>query len=257
MLKMYIDSKFSGNTPDFWEDNREQSNFEQSVRFCVIDPLRSLFEKYSRPGALMLEGGCGMGNYVAYYAARGWRTIGLDFAQETLKKLLANQPNLTVCVGDVSKLPFDKETFDIYYSGGVVEHFEEGPKTALLEARRVLKKNGILLVSVPYFSPLKQMLYPFKKNFWRKVKKEEADNAIQDKSFFQYAYRPAEFKKILSEAVFEVIETKGYSILWGLYDIPFLKNIAEKFTRPKNSAIKKRRKANFNRQYRTCLQLKG
>ncbi|MDW8305257.1 MAG: class I SAM-dependent methyltransferase [Acidobacteriota bacterium] len=226
---MYHNKRFSGNTPDYWEDNWGQSDFEQAVKFCVIDPLRPLFEKYLFPGAIMFEGGCGLGNYVAYYTARGWRVIGLDFAQKTLKRLREYQPNLPVCVGDVSKLPFGDEVFDLYYSGGVVEHFESGPELALSEARRVLKRNGILLVSVPYLNPLREFLYYFKKDTWRKVKKEEIDlEEIEGKSFFQYVYRPSEFKNALSDAGFEVIETKGYSILWGLYDIPFLQKVLER-----------------------------
>lgn len=222
---MYHKQAHAGNTPDFWEKNWEASSFERAVQFCVIDPLRPLFEKYSRPGALMLEGGCGMGNYVTYYASRGWRVIGLDFAQETLKKLRIRQPGLNLCGGDVSRLPFADETFDLYYSGGVVEHFEGGAEASLREARRVLKKDGILLISVPYHSPLRQILFPLKRDIWRKVEKPEVDkngDIRQDKIFFQYAYRQKEFKKMLSESGLRVIETQGYAVLWGLYDIPFL-----------------------------------
>ena len=85
MLKMYHDQANAGSTPDFWEENWENNRFEEAVKFCRIDPLRPLFEKYSKPGSLMLEGGCGMGQYLAYYAARGRRVIGLDFAFSTLR----------------------------------------------------------------------------------------------------------------------------------------------------------------------------
>src|SRR5215210_2043429 len=153
MLKMYHEQAHTGSTPDFWEANWENTEFETAVRFCPTDPMRPLFEKYSRPGTLMLEGGCGIGNYLAYYGARGRRVIGLDFAFNTLKKLHSRLENLSLCCGDVSSLPFADETFDLYYSGGVVEHFEGGADRALAEARRVLKPDGILLISVPYFSP--------------------------------------------------------------------------------------------------------
>ena len=84
MLKMYHKQDHAGNTPDFWEENWEAAEFEQAVSFCAVDPLRPLFEKYLRPDSLMLEGGCGMGNYVAYYSARGFNVVGLDFAQRAL-----------------------------------------------------------------------------------------------------------------------------------------------------------------------------
>lgn len=221
---MYLGQSHAGNTPDFWEENWERSRFEENVEFCRIDPLRPLFEKYSREGSLMLEGGCGLGQYLAYYDLKGRKVVGLDFAQKALKNLRRRQQHLNLCAGDVSQLPFADETFDLYYSGGVVEHFEGGAEKSLREARRVLKKDGILLISVPYYSPLRRILLPLKKAEWRKVEKSEVDQKkfSADKKFFQYAYRPKEFEKILSEANLRVIEKQGYAIIWGLYDIPFL-----------------------------------
>ena len=229
MIKMYIEQNHSGNTPDFWEENWENSNFKESTRSCKLNPLRPLFEKYSEPGSLMLEGGCGMGNYLTYYSSRGWRVVGVDFAQRSLKSLHKRQDQLPICGGDVAKLPFADETFDLYYSGGVVEHFEGGAEMALDEARRVLKKDGVLLITVPYQSPLRRVLMPFKKNEWRTVKGAEVDNGqtYAKKHFFQYAYKTSEFEKMLAEADLKVIEKKGCGVLWGLYDIPFLNKNGE------------------------------
>jgi SAM-dependent methyltransferase len=224
MLKMYHDQANAGSTPDFWEENWENNRFEEAVKFCRIDPLRPLFEKYSKPGSLMLEGGCGMGQYLAYYAARGRRVIGLDFAFSTLRKFHAREKDVPLTCGDVSRLPFADGSFDLYYSGGVVEHFEGGAEASLSEARRVLKKDGVLLISVPYFSPLRRALLPFKKKEWRKTPAPavDADEKFTDRRFFQYAYRKKEFEKMLSAAGLAVRETVGYSFIWGLYDIPFL-----------------------------------
>lgn len=226
MLKMYHNQAHPGNTPDFWEENWAVSEFEKAVSFCSVDPLRPLFEKYLRPGSLMLEGGCGMGNYVTYYSARGFRVIGLDFAQRALKTLKMRQPKLKLCGGDVSSLPFADGTFDLYYSGGVVEHFEGGAERALLEARRVLKEDGVLLISVPYFSPLRRLLMPFKLNEWRRVRGSSVDqnNAFQGKTFFQYAYQTTEFEEILLKAGLRTIQRQGYAVLWGLYDLRAPKN---------------------------------
>ncbi len=236
MLKMYHKQTHAGNTPDFWEENWEAGHFEESLRFCATDPLRPLFEKYSKEGSLMLEGGCGLGQYLAYYAAKGRRVVGLDFAQQALKTLRKRQNELDLCGGDVSNLPFADETFDLYYSGGVVEHFEGGAEKSLQEAARVLKKDGVLLISVPYFSPLRRILAAFKKDQWRKTEKPEIDanEHFAGNKFFQYVYRPHEFEKMLAEANLRVIEKRGYAVLWGLYEIPFL-NRSGKSEFPVNS----------------------
>lgn len=221
---MYLKQSHAGNTPDFWEENWEKSQFEESVKFCRIDPLCPLFEKYSQKGSLVLEGGCGLGQYAAFYTLEGRRVVGLDFAQQTLKDLRRRQNHLELCAGDVSELPFADKTFDLYFSNGVVEHFEGGAEKALKEARRVLKKDGVLLISVPYISPLRRILLPLKKAEWRKVIEPEIDRGevFEGKKFFQYAYLTNEFEKMLSEADLQVVEKQGYSVIWGLYDIPFL-----------------------------------
>jgi ubiquinone/menaquinone biosynthesis C-methylase UbiE len=224
MLKMYHKQTHAGNTPDFWEENWEASQFEESLKFCAIDPLRPLFEKYSKEGSLMLEGGCGLGQYLAYYASKNRRVVGLDFAQQALKNLHKRQDYLNLCGGDVSNLPFADETFDLYYSGGVVEHFEDGAEKSLAEAARVLKKDGVLLISVPYYSPLRRVLSHFKKDQWQKVTKSETDvkTVYDDKKLFQYAYRPPEFQKMLADAGLKIVEKQGYAVIWGLYELPLL-----------------------------------
>lgn len=222
MLKMYHEQAHSGSSPDFWDDTWESSTFEESVRFSVVDPLRPLFEEYLKPDSLMLEGGCGMGNYVSYYAARGYRVIGLDFAQRALNTLHIRQPNLELSGGDVSQMPFADETFDLYYSGGVVEHFEGGAERSLQEAARVLKKDGTLLISVPYYSPIRRIMTPFRKHKWRVVADAvRDDNSMGDKQFFQYAYTRSEFSKMLDDAGLRLMKTQGYAVLWGLYELPF------------------------------------
>ena len=224
MLKMYHERSHSGSSPDFWDENWAASHFEESVRFCVVDPLRPLFEKYLRPDSLMLEGGCGMGNYITYYAARGYKVVGVDFAQKALSTLHKRQPDLMLSGGDVARLPFADETFDLYYSGGVVEHFEDGAEAALNEARRVLKDSGVLLISVPYFNPLRRFLSPFRKQEWRLVKHSETNgDSIPGKKFFQYAYKPGEFEGMLSKAGLRTVERQPYAVIWGLGEIPFLR----------------------------------
>lgn len=222
MLKMYHLKSASGGTPDFWEDTWNEVDFDQSLRFCDVDPLRPLFERYARPGASMLEGGCGQGQYVVHNARRGVNVVGLDFAREALSRLRARGPQLKLCLGDVAALPFRDESFDVYYSGGVVEHFEGGAEQALSEARRVLRRDGVLLISVPYYSPLRRAVAASRGD-WRFVSRASVDTPEErgERQFFQYAYTRREFERLLEAAGLRVISTQGYAIIWGLHDMPF------------------------------------
>ena len=230
MLKMYHQKLHKGDSPALWEETWKQTSFEEALRFCEHDPLRPLFERYTPPGTVMLEGGCGQGQYVAHYKARGVRVVGLDFAQSTLAILRSRYADLMLCTGDVAALPFQDGAFDLYYSGGVVEHFETGAGPALREARRVLRPGGVLLISVPYVSLMRRALSPFKSSLWKRVPRAEVDagDVRKGRQFFQYVFTRSEFEQELAAAGFRVIGTQGYGILWGLYDVSLLQTLTEK-----------------------------
>lgn len=228
MLKMYHRHDEAGDSPAYWEEFGSGTTLADHLRFCEIDPLAPLFRRVVKRGSVMLEGGCGRGQYVAYYSARGATVIGLDFAREWLRAAHNEIPSLKLCAGDVGALPFPDHTFDVYYSGGVVEHFERGAERALAEARRVLKPDGVLLLSVPYFSPLRQALTAFGRDTWRRVPAPTVDAAGDDRlRFYQYAYTVGEFSRMLSAAGFTVTDTQGYAVVWGLYDIGPIQRAAE------------------------------
>jgi len=69
---------------------------------------------------------------------------GLDIVP--LKKLPPNYSKFVL--GDCHKMPFKDKTFDTIVSGDMIEHIEN-PSAFLKEAKRVLKDDGLLIVSTP------------------------------------------------------------------------------------------------------------
>ena len=86
MLKMFHQAQHAGS-PTFWDDTWSDGQLEEAIRFCDLDPLRPLFERYAPPGTRLLEGGCGRGQYVVYYSRKGVRVTGIDFAAGALVRL--------------------------------------------------------------------------------------------------------------------------------------------------------------------------
>ena len=109
---MYHRHVEAGGSAAYWEEFGRHGTLADRVRFCDVDPLRPLFLRFLTPGATMLEGGCGRGQYVAYYTARGAKVIDLDFARDWLKRIHDEAPSLRLCAGDVGSLPFPDATFD-------------------------------------------------------------------------------------------------------------------------------------------------
>ena len=99
--------------------------------------------------ALLLDVGAGEGALVERYRNEGWDIVGADSAYES--------PH--VKRADLLSLPFDDGSFDTVLCLDVLEHVEllDQP-LALTEIVRVLKDDGLLLLSVPNLAHLHSRL---------------------------------------------------------------------------------------------------
>ena len=97
-------------------------------------------------GKKILDIGCGSGRNMKWLESVGATVTGVDLSPELVKA--TRKLGLDVVEGDATKLPFKDNTFDVVYSLGVVEHFEETEK-AVKEHVRVCKKGGTIAVVVP------------------------------------------------------------------------------------------------------------
>lgn len=100
-----------------------------------------------RPGARLLDAGCGTGNNLVHLADLG-RPIGVDVSEEALR--LCQTRRVTVARGSVLSLPFREATFDLVTSFDVLYHrWVADDGAAVRELTRVLRPGGLLLVRVP------------------------------------------------------------------------------------------------------------
>ncbi len=117
--------------------------------------VRYLFELANRPiqGSRILDCGCGFGIDSMILAAHGAAEVrGIDVNPEWiasihryLKELDWNLPIHTK-VGDAAKLEFPDNTFDVLLSVEAISHYRD-VDSFLKEAHRVLKKDGVLIIS--------------------------------------------------------------------------------------------------------------
>jgi len=112
---------------------------------------------------LDIASGEGYGSYILSKNALG--VIGVDIDKETVldaqKKYLND--NLTFKIGSADNIPVDSESIDIVVSFETIEHHDKHEEM-LLEIKRILKPDGILIMSSPdkkYYSDLTGQKNPF------------------------------------------------------------------------------------------------
>lgn len=198
----------------YWSDHWRTISFDGLVAWTRKEDilgstftLSKAFRRFLPRKGKIIEGGCGLGQWVKVLKEWGYDIEGVDFSKETIETVKEYDPTLPVNVGDVLKLPYPKDYFTGYISLGVVEHFEEGPERALKEAYRVLGDEGILCVSVPYYNPIRQFKSVL--GFYKKKK---------DGEFYQYAFTKQEFSRILEDCGFIIVSTIPYDTVKGLKD---------------------------------------
>lgn len=101
---------------------------------------------------LALDIGSGKGDFLLDFTKHGGNIIGLEKNDEYIKHAnnLAAQANLRISVksGVVEKLPFNDDKFLFINMSEVIEHVEY-PNRVISEACRVLRKDGVVYMSVP------------------------------------------------------------------------------------------------------------
>ncbi len=98
-----------------------------------------------------LDLGCGTGAVLAELEKRG-DAVGLDMNSAALT-MTAQRGARRLVMGKGERLPFGDHAFDRVVALDVFEHIEDD-EAAFLEARRVLKPGGRLILSVPAFMSL-------------------------------------------------------------------------------------------------------
>lgn len=207
---------------DPWESYWSKADIKKEVETCKTDELLEVIDKFVSKKDKIIEAGCGLGRWVIYFKTRGYDIIGVDNYANAIKRLRKYDSGLKLKVADIEKLPFKKESFDVYLSFGVVEHVEEGPEKALLEAKRILKKGGIIILETPHDSFLRRV----KRKVGRIKKKKEKNIKLQ---FYEYRFEGGELKKFLRKTGFKVVGEWPKDIdmveesigLWS--DFPFLR----------------------------------
>lgn len=186
----------------FWTEHWGGHSVEELLVVARRSPLTPLITGALPAEGVILEAGCGLGQYVLLLRERGWRVAGVDWSLEALAacRRVAAAPlavmelrTLAVCDGALAG----------YVSLGVVEHDAQGPDAILAEARRVLAPGGVLVVSVPYVNGARRLAAPW-------IRRRNRALAGRGGEFYQYAFSRAELMATLARHGFSVRSAHPY-----------------------------------------------
>ncbi len=109
-----------------------------------------LVSTYVPANARILDIACGSGFGSHLLAEKGFDVTGADLSQETVNACESGfkHPSLRFIQADATALPFANQHFDAIVSFETIEHTTQYKKV-LEEFKRVLKPQGIILISTP------------------------------------------------------------------------------------------------------------
>lgn len=140
----------------FWAGHAESLAHQMAIHTESRRPLLKLLEKYlpCDSGSRFLEVGCGtaLDSCLLLERRPAAEAMAIDLSLQATVLAARNAGSLRrplrAAVADLHKLPFPSASFDLVFSQGVLEHFEDA-WPALREQVRVLRPQGVLVVDVP------------------------------------------------------------------------------------------------------------
>jgi ubiquinone/menaquinone biosynthesis C-methylase UbiE len=123
--------------------------YEQFSTLERVSKIISLVEKYSF-GNKILDVGTASGNIATLLAEKGFEAFALDLNKNFLNyaKKKREFGKIIYVHADAMHLPFGANVFDAVILGEIIEHVAY-PEKLIVEAKKVLKKGGILIITTP------------------------------------------------------------------------------------------------------------
>ncbi|WP_195198700.1 class I SAM-dependent methyltransferase [Faecalispora jeddahensis] len=120
-------------------------------------------------GDSILDVACGNGTLLGALSRKARvNAFGVDLSKKMIAAARERYPDCTFVVSSCVPLPFENESMDVITVSCAFHHFED-PYAFAGECMRVLKKNGMVYMAEPFFTPVIRWLantvvFPFSKS---------------------------------------------------------------------------------------------
>lgn len=176
-IKIYTEHEVKKQWDEVWRID----NIERNMAKLDYPEYWEIFDKYISKEDKLIEAGCGLGKWINYFSTRGYNITGIDYSTVAIEALKEYNSSFKVELGDITAIPFENESFNVYLSFGVLEHLqrEEVLQKAIDEIYRILTLNGVAIITIPYLN-----IANFKFALWNHIWSWKTEN----KNFFEYNY---------------------------------------------------------------------
>lgn len=193
--------------PDWYQRGIKENLFQKIWHYCRFKNLGQLIKP---TGGKILDVGCADGTATRFILeqSKAELVIGVDVLQSSVDyaKKRFKSKKMRFLVAEAEKLPFKNNEFDGVFCLDSIEHFFE-PGKVMREIKRVLKKDGYLVILVHTNSFLFKLIWFFWENTRGWVWK---GTHVREFSGYQ-------LEKLIKETGFETIVKKKF--LLGMYQI--------------------------------------
>lgn len=135
----------------------EGNTFLNTLHQFKLRKLSSIFSSFINASDTVLDVGCGNSLFTEIKPQWDFTLFCCDIGEPVIRQRTELFPCYHWLVSDVESIPFPNRSFDALFAGEIIEHMSSVNKT-LSEWRRVLKDNGVLIMTTPNRDRLKNRI---------------------------------------------------------------------------------------------------
>ena len=203
----------------YWSERGGIAENKKELFILSREKLRRALKGLPK-GTCVLDAGCGKGDYSIFIRGLGYKVVGFDISPTAINAAREVIPDIRFEIGSLEdELPFKGDEFAAVWCSEVLEHLLD-IHGALSEVNRVLIKDGLLVLTVPYHGLMKNLaiaLHGFEGHYNPYI------------SHIRF-YTKRSLRECLSRAGFSVIRWEGLGRCWPLWMSIFV--IAKKTSLP-------------------------
>jgi 2-polyprenyl-3-methyl-5-hydroxy-6-metoxy-1,4-benzoquinol methylase len=125
------------------------------MRLRATSDLKELIPHY-RPGALVLDIGCGRGDFLGAMKRLGWNVLGIEM--DPVSAAIARSRGIPVQIGSFDPADIAAESVDHITMNHVIEHFYD-PIAVIRKCSQLLKVGGTMVLYAPNAQGLGHRLF--------------------------------------------------------------------------------------------------